>query len=234
MAGDNKSLSSDDPQKAHTIDIVKDPDSQSVASGGTASFTITVTNTGQVALTNVNVTDANAPGCARSNLGTLAVGAPTSYTCTKTNVTSGFVDTATACGTAFATDDTCDSDTANVGIVSQSSAQDFKVNDTATVTVSGTNISPPNGSMTFSLYKGLTCDSMHLIYGPVTMGVNVGGSASTTNSTLLSTLVANAITAGKLVTAGTYKWQISYGGDTHGNAPITGACGTESFSVTNG
>ncbi|HSO13445.1 MAG TPA: sortase, partial [Anaerolineales bacterium] len=40
------------------INIVKSPATQTVLSGGTASFTLAVTNTGNVTLTNVNVTDA--------------------------------------------------------------------------------------------------------------------------------------------------------------------------------
>ena len=48
------------------IKIEKGPDSQTVSSGGTATFTIKVTNTGDVTLTDVTVTDALAPGCART------------------------------------------------------------------------------------------------------------------------------------------------------------------------
>src|SRR5205823_3680510 len=44
------------PPVAHpAISIVKNPKSQTVNSGGTATFTITVTNTGDVALTDVTV-----------------------------------------------------------------------------------------------------------------------------------------------------------------------------------
>ena len=39
------------------VNIAKSPGTQSVASGGTANFTLTVTNTGNVTLTGVNVTD---------------------------------------------------------------------------------------------------------------------------------------------------------------------------------
>ncbi len=49
------------------ISITKDPASQRFLNGGTASFTITVENTGNVTLTNVTVTDALAPGCARTS-----------------------------------------------------------------------------------------------------------------------------------------------------------------------
>jgi uncharacterized repeat protein (TIGR01451 family) len=82
-----------------SISIVKNPKSQTVTSGGTATFTITVTNTGDVTLTNVTVTDALSPNCNRT-IGTLAPGASTSYTCTRANVTSSFTNVAVAAGTA--------------------------------------------------------------------------------------------------------------------------------------
>ncbi|HYX75724.1 MAG TPA: hypothetical protein VE757_00985, partial [Gaiellaceae bacterium] len=81
------------------ISIVKNPKSQTVTSGGTATFTITVTNTGDVALTNVTVNDPKSPNCSK-NVGTLAPGQSTSYTCTKANVTASFDNVAVATGTA--------------------------------------------------------------------------------------------------------------------------------------
>ena len=68
------------------------------------TFTITVTNTGDVTLTNVAVVDVLAPGCARTSaqLGanaTLAAGASFSYECTLANVTADFTNSATATGT---------------------------------------------------------------------------------------------------------------------------------------
>lgn len=74
--------------------ITKAPATQTVISGGTATFTITVKNTGDVTLTNVVVTDAQSPGCAKA-VGTLAVGESTSYSCTLANVTAGFTNVAT-------------------------------------------------------------------------------------------------------------------------------------------
>jgi uncharacterized repeat protein (TIGR01451 family) len=81
------------------ISIVKDPKSQTVTVGKTATFKITVTNTGDVALTNVTVTDALSPNCNRT-IGTLAPGASTSYTCTRPNVSSSFDNVAVVTGTA--------------------------------------------------------------------------------------------------------------------------------------
>ena len=85
-----------------SISIVKNPKSQTVTVGNTATFTITVTNNGDVALTNVTVTDALSPNCNRT-IGNLAPGASTSYTCTRANVTASFNNVAVATGTAGAT-----------------------------------------------------------------------------------------------------------------------------------
>jgi uncharacterized repeat protein (TIGR01451 family) len=79
------------------IAITKNPAAQSVNSGGTASFTITVTNTGTVTLTNVTVTDPLSTGCAKT-IGTLTPGQSTSYTCTQDNVTAPYTNVATATG----------------------------------------------------------------------------------------------------------------------------------------
>ena len=81
------------------ISIVKNPKSQTVTTGGTATFTITVTNTGDVALTNVAVTDALSPNCNRT-IGTLNPGQSVSYTCTRPNVQASFNNVAVATGTA--------------------------------------------------------------------------------------------------------------------------------------
>jgi uncharacterized repeat protein (TIGR01451 family) len=90
------------PATHPAISIVKNPKSQTVTSGGTATFTITVTNTGDVSLTNVTVSDPLSPNCNRT-IGTLAPGASSSYTCTRANVTSNFTNVAVASGTAGGT-----------------------------------------------------------------------------------------------------------------------------------
>ena len=66
------------------IDIRKNTegaDSQQVLVGDTVTFTIYVENTGDVDLVNVAVSDPLVPGC-DSTIGSLLVGANTSYTCT--------------------------------------------------------------------------------------------------------------------------------------------------------
>ncbi|TMM03389.1 MAG: DUF11 domain-containing protein, partial [Actinobacteria bacterium] len=84
------------------ISIVKDPKSQTVTSGGTATFTITVLNTGDTTLTDVVVTDALSPNCNRT-IGTLAPGASVSYKCTRPNVTKSFTNVAVVTGKAGGT-----------------------------------------------------------------------------------------------------------------------------------
>jgi uncharacterized repeat protein (TIGR01451 family) len=73
------------------------PATQEVIQGTSATFTVLVTNGGDVALSNVAVTDAVVPDCART-IGTLAAGASNSYTCSRTNAASSFVNSADASG----------------------------------------------------------------------------------------------------------------------------------------
>jgi len=87
-----------------SIGITKNPKSQTFVQGGTATFTIVVTNTGPVTLSNVRVTDALSPDCAKTSsniagLASLAPGASITYTCTLANVQSSFTNSATATGT---------------------------------------------------------------------------------------------------------------------------------------
>src|SRR4029453_17938108 len=92
------------PAAAPAIAIVKNPKSQTVAVGGTATFSITVTNAGNTVLTNVTVTDPLSPNCNRTSaqipaLASMAPGATVTYTCTRPNVRANFDNIATATGT---------------------------------------------------------------------------------------------------------------------------------------
>ncbi len=71
---------------AGTVAIDKSPHDKVVRDGDTVTFTIKVTNTGDVDLTNVTVTDPLTPSCAKA-IGALGQGASTSYTCTTTRCT---------------------------------------------------------------------------------------------------------------------------------------------------
>ncbi len=66
---------------------------------GTAHFTIKVTNTGDVTLHNVNVTDPASPGCDKT-IGRLASHASKTYTCSRSTVRANFTNVATAHGTS--------------------------------------------------------------------------------------------------------------------------------------
>jgi len=91
------------PASTHpAIAIVKGPKTQTVARGGAATFTITVSNTGDVTLTNVTVADLLTPDCNRI-VGVLTPGATATYTCTLANVTASFTNVVVAMGTAGGT-----------------------------------------------------------------------------------------------------------------------------------
>ena len=133
------------------ISIQKGPDSQTVLKGATASFTISVTNSGNVTLTNVRVTDALAPGCARTStdipaLASMAPGAIVTYTCTLANVAASFTNSATATGTPPAGADVTATDTANVTVINPAisiaktpDTQTIVAGTTATFTIKVTN-----------------------------------------------------------------------------------------------
>ncbi len=79
---------------APEIDIQKTPDDQTIVVGSDATFTITVTNTGDVDLINVVVTDPLVPAC-DTTVPSLAIGESFSYDCTAQNVFEDFTNVAT-------------------------------------------------------------------------------------------------------------------------------------------
>src|SRR5262249_24695502 len=108
------------------ITVIKSPKSQTIVSGQTATFTIQVINDGDSNLTNVVVTDAQAPGCARTkaDIPGLALMKPAPdpsgtirYTCTLANVPSSFTNVAVATGTPPVGPDVSSQDTAAVTVV---------------------------------------------------------------------------------------------------------------------
>ena len=121
------------------IEISKTPDTQAVVSGSTATFTIIITNTGDVTLTNVIVSDALAPNCDNGGLSDLAPdGASTSYQCTLANVTADFTNSATVTGTPPVGDVVTDIDTASVDVINPA-IEISKTPDEQTVT-SGSDV----------------------------------------------------------------------------------------------
>jgi uncharacterized repeat protein (TIGR01451 family) len=127
------------------IQISKTPDAQTIARNDTAAFTITVTNTGDITLTNVTVSDAQAPGCNQS-LGDLASGAITTYTCSRVNVLASFTNVAIVSGTPPTGPDVTASDDAQVNVVGPNleisktpDSQDIVSGSTVTFTITLTN-----------------------------------------------------------------------------------------------
>ena len=126
------------------ITIAKTPDLQQVVSGGTANFTIAITNTGDVTLTNVAVTDPLAPNCDRPSLGALTSGQSASYTCSLSNVTAGFTNVATATGTPPVGPNVTDNDDAVVTVATPTPTN----TPTATVTATNTPTTTPTSTNT--------------------------------------------------------------------------------------
>jgi uncharacterized repeat protein (TIGR01451 family) len=139
--------------EASAITATKDPPTQSVLSGGTATFTITAYNTGNVDLSNVTVSDV--PPCdtltgpvGDDGDGVLQPTETWSWTCTVDNVTADFTNTATVTGTPPTGPDVSDSDTAEVIVIVQAPSiavtkdpptQSVLIGGTATFTIRAQN-----------------------------------------------------------------------------------------------
>lgn len=104
------------PANSPAIAISKSPDTQQVLNGGAATFTIVITNTGNVTLSSVAVSDPLAPDCNRSGL-TLAAGLGQTYTCTRANVAADFTNTASVSGVSPQSVTVNASDTAAVDVI---------------------------------------------------------------------------------------------------------------------
>jgi uncharacterized repeat protein (TIGR01451 family) len=128
------------------LDIAKTPDLQTILNGSTVTFTIALTNTGNVTLSSVLITDTLAPNCNR-NFGTLTSGQAQTYTCTRANVTADFTNTAQTSGVYTVTSTTVtDTDTAVVDVINPAIAiakspdtQSILTNGTANFTIAITN-----------------------------------------------------------------------------------------------
>ena len=149
------------------IQIDKTPDSQFVTAGGDATFTITVTNTGDVDLTGVAVTDALVPAC-DATVGALAAGASTSYTCDATGVAAGFTNTASVVGTHPAGGTVTDDDTADVVVINPSisltkdpALQQLLAGEDASFTITVTNTGDsPLTDVTISDSQAPACETV--------------------------------------------------------------------------
>ncbi len=99
-----------------SVTVDKSPDTQAIGVGRDAVFTITVTNSGQVDLPVVTVSDLMVPDCDAS-VGPLVVGATATYTCTATDVLTDFTNTVTVDATDGNANPVSDSDTADVVVL---------------------------------------------------------------------------------------------------------------------
>ena len=113
------------------LELVKLPATQMVQSGDPVTFTISLTNTGDITLTTVAVTDAAVPDC-DDTTADLSPGAPYSYTCSIANVTASFTNTAIVTGTPPAGQVVTDTGLAFVEVITPS-IQITKLPDTQTV-----------------------------------------------------------------------------------------------------
>ncbi len=82
------------------VTVTKTADLDRVHQGDDVTFTITVTNSGTVALDPVSVADPAFPSCDRADLGPLAVGAFVDYDCTVTAPLDDITNTVIASGTS--------------------------------------------------------------------------------------------------------------------------------------
>jgi len=169
------------------INIVKSPATQLVAVGGTANFTMTVTNTGNITLTGVVVTDAQCttgPTFTGGDTNTdnqLQLTETWTYSCSVANVVAAFTNTADVGTNEGATD----SATANVTVaIQQSDLQlDKSVNNTAPLvttnvdfTITVTNVGPDdatNVDVTDVLPTGFTYVSDSATQGTYNSGTGI-------------------------------------------------------------
>ncbi len=127
-----------------SISIEKSPHDQFIVIGEAATFSITVVNTGDMALANVVVSDPLCPNC-NENIGTLGIGASYTYECTDGDVEVDFTNIATVSGW-YGTYQVTDSDAAQVKVLNPSISlvkspheQQVIVGETATFSITVIN-----------------------------------------------------------------------------------------------
>jgi hypothetical protein len=107
--------------------------------GGTAKFSITVTNTGNTVLADVTVTDPLSPACNRTKaqipaLASMAPGAAVTYSCSRPSVQAPFDNVATATGTPPSGPNVTATDTAPVKVKALTPKKIIKKKKPKTVT----------------------------------------------------------------------------------------------------
>ena len=122
-------------QPAPALDVQKTPDTQTVIQGGSVTFTITVTNTGNIPLTNVVVSDPLSADCSRT-ITSLAIAQVETFTCTNLNVQGTFTNVVTVTANTDQGPIT-DTDSADVVVVALPDISVSKVSNVSTVPVTG-------------------------------------------------------------------------------------------------
>jgi uncharacterized repeat protein (TIGR01451 family) len=186
------------------IAISKSPDFQTVVTGGTADFTIAVTNTGTVTLTNVAVADAMVPAC-DSAIGTMAPGDVNSYTCSDVAVTGSYTNTAVVtsefgggAGPSASDDAYVEYVDASLAIAKGPDTQTVTNNGIANFTIAVTNtgtLTLSNVTVTDALAPG--CDSALGTMGPgATSSYTCSDGGSTTSYTNTAVVTSQLVTGG--------------------------------------
>lgn len=181
---------------APSIRVDKTPADQVVNPGGTASFTIVVTNNGDTDLINVVLDDDTVNDC-DTNIGSLAAGANSGpINCQVTNVTSPFTNTATASGEPAEGDPVNAQDSANVTLsapsvmIVKTPDQAVQSGGTAQFTLTVTN--PGDVSLNSVSVTDPLCNN-----NPVLQSGDIGvdGILTTTETWIYTCSTANVIAA---------------------------------------
>jgi hypothetical protein len=191
--------------------------SQEIPSGSTAVWRLTITDNGNTDLSNINITDALAPGCAGATTpSTLSPKGTIVFTCSSTDVTKGFTNVAKVTGTPPSGANVSASSSATVTVTTPPSqittSQSLTPNDEGFVGQEG------SGNMTFSLFPPSEphCKGKPAFTQTVTVSNGIG---ETTNSSFIATKV------------GEWRWLVTYSGN---NGNLTSPCGSEHFNINNG
>ncbi|MEZ5381807.1 MAG: SdrD B-like domain-containing protein [Microthrixaceae bacterium] len=125
-AGPKVDDTDDEEVKVTSIDLVKTATNSPIPKGGEATFEISVTNTGDVELTNLELIDVLAPDCDRT-FATLGVGANETFECSLADVGDDFTNVATVMAETADGPNVADTDDAAVKVLIPGIAIDKEV-----------------------------------------------------------------------------------------------------------
>ncbi|MEM7116667.1 MAG: Ig-like domain-containing protein [Chloroflexota bacterium] len=192
------------------IELFINPSEQDVNIGETALFTIVITNTGNVDLTNVDISNTLVPNCDRS-LEMIPAGQPSTYSCEFPNVTNSFLNQATVTAQDPLNETVTDSASAFVNlsnpilaVIISPDTQDVAFDGTANFTIGVLNISAEVDltNVDVTVPEAPNCNRT---IGTVAAGNNTGYSCSLSNITsdiaLIATVTANNADNGSPINA---------------------------------